>query len=165
MQLPLPAHLHSCQLRFSDQAAVSFQSLGATHWPSQVRLITACLFISLCRIPQHFLFAHGPSWRARLSLNIARTSLPSEVCWGSSLNQTVPSLPIKILPIPQGLNCVLCYPRLPSFIPSMPLGICLLFIEHAPNLLECRNKQASKETRAPVHVSYKAYSCFPFCLE
>ena len=138
--------LHSCQLNLSDKAAVSslaFQSLSASHWPPHICLITVCLSISLCRSP-----LTGPSWTARFSLSTARTFLPHEFAQAhrSTRHALSSPLPVKILPISQGLHCVLSYPRLPSFIPCTPLGICLLFLERAPNLLGCKNKQASKQT-------------------
>lgn len=134
--------LHSCQLNLSDKAAVSssaFQSLSASHWPPQVCLITVCLSISLCRSPRHSLSALFCPHEFAQAHRSTRHALSSP-------------LPVKILPIPQGLHCVLWYPRLPSFIPSTPSGICLLFLEHAPNLLGCKNKQANKETWAHAHL-------------
>lgn len=123
--------LHSCQLNLSDKAAVSslaFQSLSASRWPPQVCLITVCLSISLCRSPWHSLSALFCPHEFAQAHRSTRHALSSP-------------LPVKILPIPQGLHCVLWSPRLPSFIRSTPSGVCLLFLGHAPNLLGCKNKQ------------------------
>lgn len=125
--------LHSCQLNLSDKAAVSslaFQSLSAPRWPPQVCLITVCLSISLCRSPRHSLSALFCPHELAQAHRSTRHALSSP-------------LPVKILPIPQGLHCVLWSPRLPSFIRSTPSGVCLLFLGHAPNLLGCKNKQTN----------------------